>query len=223
MKKKSRDSKKVSKRHKRVGNDDDLFEEFETRTFTSSHTVLFSAAGLILTALPAYLFQGVYDLTLLEYGLAYLLVTGLATVLMSISYRNIAVSTFASLQGARKFASYNRSKDKDKDKDAPKTASETQEELSERESVAWSLLQNNITFLVTWFFLAFYVLRGFQALYVYVISVVLAAAAVWQLSILLTTPSTPSTHTSPLLPALPSLPSFSRADKNKTKNKNKTD
>ena len=117
------------------------------------------------------MYNTVYDLSFVEYGAVFLLVTVVSAVLLTLSYRNVEQGTHNFLSATRKTGYYS----------SAKNGGES-EGLMYQESLAWSFFLNNAIFVGCFLFLAFYALRSVETLYNYVLSMVLSAAVAWQLS-----------------------------------------
>jgi len=171
----------MSKKNKKEKIDDGLetlLQTFQPKQITPGRTVFYMSSAVFISILPAYLFKSVYELSVSEFGLIYLLVTLLSSVMLAMAYHNIADTTNAKLSNARKTVPLNPKKLNYQREELEKI----QEMITERESITWSLLYNNSIYLMGFLFLAFYAFREIAPHYTYMVSVNTAAVIAWWLS-----------------------------------------
>merc|ERR1712080_106510 len=102
----------------------------------------------------------------------------MCALLLTFAYRNVSQGANAQLGAARKFATSNHKK-------LGLTKEEfdhIQEQVTAREAVAWSFIQNNLIFVLTFLFFAFYALKEVASQYNYTLSVILSSGIVYQIS-----------------------------------------
>jgi hypothetical protein len=161
-----------SKSRSSGGDLDDIISE-QPKTFNSAQLTYFAVIAFFLSALPAYLFWTVFDFAVSDYWLVYLGVTAVSTACLTLAYRNVARSTYASLSNAR--FSVRKSK-------RSAEQNEFREDLLVSQAQHWSLFFNNAIFVLCYLFLSFYVLRSVPIAYNYTVAIGVSAALVWQLS-----------------------------------------
>jgi uncharacterized membrane protein (DUF485 family) len=123
--------------------------------------------ALVLSLLPAYLYATVLDFNVAENWMVYGIAVPVCTVMLTLAYRNVARYTYQKLNHER------AGRKKGALLDVSNAVIEAQN---------WSLFFNNIIYLLTFLFLAFYVLKQVPLTYNYLVSSGVAAALVWQLS-----------------------------------------
>jgi len=162
------------------GSLDNVLREFKTKRLTAGSATTFTIAALVLSALPAYAFVTIQELFIRDFLIGYVGVTLASAVCLYLAYKNIADTTNAKLSNARKFAPR---------KLGPGAAKWSSDDLANmidrmtrRESVVWSLMYNNLVYLLIFSFLAFYMLRETTPQVNYPLSVCSAALLVWQFS-----------------------------------------
>jgi len=142
--------------------DDDVFDLdnlVKEKSLSSGQTVFYFTIALFLSALPAYLYNTVYDMTLMENGILFVVITIANSVLLMFSYRNIADSANATLANQRRGQNVSHKSHGYTTKgelEAVKVA------VTEREAVAWSLFVNNTLFLLTFLFLCLNWMPAYQ-------------------------------------------------------------
>jgi len=135
---------------------------------------------MILSALPAYAFVAIQELALRDFIVGYAGVTVASTVCLYLAYKNIADTTNAKLSNARKFAP--RKLGPEASRWSSEELDATIDRMTRRESVVWSLLYNNLVYLLLFCFLAFYMLRETTPQVNYCVSVCSSGLLVWQFS-----------------------------------------
>jgi len=138
----------------------------------------YGCIAFVLALIPTFLYVTVFDLGIMEYAVLYFPVTcGVAAALV-ISYNTLAAASVARLSGIRKNSAVDHKKLGLKKEELD----EVKENVIFRESITWSIFFNNLVFILSFLFVAFYVLRAIPAVYNYVISMALASVLVWQMS-----------------------------------------
>eukprot|EP01103_Thecamoeba_quadrilineata_P020496 TRINITY_DN8833_c0_g1_i1.p1 TRINITY_DN8833_c0_g1~~TRINITY_DN8833_c0_g1_i1.p1 ORF type:complete len:197 (+),score=38.05 TRINITY_DN8833_c0_g1_i1:52-591(+) len=144
---------------------------------------IFLGISFAITILPIWLYYTVFDLSFESYALVYLLVTVFSAGILSFGYNNVALwlksrlmKKRESLKAKEKALKKNTSGPKKTDTAEQKSSHEKKEQDTERESVAFSILFNNVFFLLSVIVLAFYVFDSASAPYNYVISISSSAA-----------------------------------------------
>lgn len=145
---------------------------------SNDKTVVYFLIALFVVSLPVYLFWSVFDLTFESFGVVYLPVTILSSLLLTFAYRNWACNTYSRLSTYRKQVPGNHKK-----LGLSKAALEAvTDQITVQESIVWSFYINNLLFFLTFLFVAFYALKAIASPYNYTLSMTISSAIVWQLS-----------------------------------------
>jgi len=155
-----------------------IVKQFRPRKLTASQAVIYTFFALTLSALPAFLFVAVYDVSLAEYGWLLGVCVLASTVALFDAYMKLTNNTHAKLSNARKFTDVNAHKKLNLSKEK---LDAIQESVTRREAVAWGVALSNAVYGLAWLFLAFYMFRDVPAHYNYALSQLAAAGAVWQM------------------------------------------
>lgn len=138
-----------------------------SKVTSNSYIVAYFFVALFVSSCPTYLFWSVFDLTMANFGMVFVPVVIMSSLLLTFAYRNWALNTFATLSNSR------RSSGKKKNE---------LEAITVSESVVWSFFINNLLFFLIFLFVAFYVLKQLAPSYSYTLSMTITSAIVWQLS-----------------------------------------
>jgi len=142
------------------------------------HRLLYFLAAVVVTAVPIYLYWSIFDLDLEDNAALFGAVTLIASVVLSLSYNTVAITTKTKL-----FRSRNADiKEAGKKRGALELKRSQVERLSGQEAVAYAIVQNNLLFLLSTVILAFYVFPAAGPTYNYILSVALGAGIVTLLS-----------------------------------------
>mmetsp|Transcript_18574 Transcript_18574/g.26058 ORF Transcript_18574/g.26058 Transcript_18574/m.26058 type:complete len:161 (+) Transcript_18574:33-515(+) len=139
-------------------------------------STLFFGVALLVASLPGYLFNGVHDMSLADFGVVILPITVLGALALIAGYKHVSDGTFNRLTVIRNQTKINHKK-------LNMTAAEAnavQTQRTQQESVMWSLFLNNAMFVTCFSFFAFYALQAVAAPYRYTIAMAASAAFVWQ-------------------------------------------
>jgi hypothetical protein len=139
----------TKKKGSKKGDDglDNILQSYQPRKFTMPQAVSYMSLALFLSSLPVYLYLTVYDLSFEDFGLVYIPVTLISAFLLMLAYRNVCISTTASLSNSRRRSAKSI---------GGKTAEEIdaiQSENTLAEATAWSFFLNNGIFFALFFFL----------------------------------------------------------------------
>ena len=128
----------------------------------------------------AFLFSRIYDVYFTENIVFYVIAGVLTTVLLAMAYANVLLFQQVAL-------SYDRRQAK------PPTGSKLKENVlyalqqsnTNSQAASWAYFQNNLVYLIAFFFLQQYVLgQLLPPVYIYVVASTLAGVGAWQFSIL---------------------------------------
>jgi hypothetical protein len=136
--------------------------------FNPDQIALYFVISLATTALPAYLYHGVYSVDVHHYSLIYILVILISSTLLTVAYKQASDNALLSLSALRSSTSK---------KSSP---SKPQPSITSVEAQAWSIFVVNAVYSGGFLALAFYVLRSFDVPYDYAISSVVASVVAWQ-------------------------------------------
>eukprot|EP01125_Pyxidicula_operculata_P013477 TRINITY_DN4476_c0_g1_i1.p1 TRINITY_DN4476_c0_g1~~TRINITY_DN4476_c0_g1_i1.p1 ORF type:complete len:180 (+),score=39.94 TRINITY_DN4476_c0_g1_i1:69-608(+) len=149
---------------------------------TSNEQLLFGITGFLVSIVPIYLYTSIFNMPLKDYAIFYLALTVVSTGLMSYSYNKVAEQLRIKLSARNSEVSSRASKDKAANKNEKKKQEEQLKDqlnvLTRQEATAFSLLYNNLFFLLLVVFLAFYVLQNLPALQNYVMTIGVAGGLV---------------------------------------------
>lgn len=148
----------------------DPLEEFSVGSgsgLTSSQYITYFVVATLVSALPAYLFNSVYDLDALP---IYAGVTVASAALLTLGYGNVFVSTRNALEAA------SEGKKGDAAHEAAVKAS------NESQASNWAFFWANSIFFGLFAFLAFYALSGVELTTRYAVSVAVSSFLAWQFS-----------------------------------------
>lgn len=150
----------------------------DSKVSSNEKTAVYFVISLLITSLPVYLYYTVFDLSFESFGVVYLPVTILSSLLLTFAYRNWASNTYATLSNYRKQVSVSHKKLglSKQELDA------VTDQITVQESIVWSLYINNLLFFLTFLFTAFYALKAIASPYNYTLSMTISSAVVWQLS-----------------------------------------
>jgi hypothetical protein len=137
---------------------------------------LYFVISLATTALPAFLYHGVYSADISHYSLVYILVILSSSALLTLGYKQAENNSHLALAAIRSSPAAAK-------KAASKGAvSAGQERITTLEAQAWAVFLVNALYSGVFLFLAFYVLKAFDVPYDYAVSSVVAAAIAWQVA-----------------------------------------
>jgi len=154
--------KKGGRRHKK----DDLSEFQQPATVDPANATLYFGIAAIMSFAPAYLYATVYDLTVAENYLVYIIAITASTALLGFAYHAVCTHSYAVYSHQRKSHSTNNKWQKELNYTGPQLE-DISRNVTARESLLYSLLCNNIFYLLVFFFLAFYMLRDLSVAWNY--------------------------------------------------------
>jgi len=143
---------------------------------------LYFISALVIAGLPIYLYEAIFDLAWNQNTPLFVVVSVFTSFILVLAHYNTAFATRSRLNRSREDiitkASVSIIKNADGKIDKKSLLAEKRKQqaaITNIESVAFSLLYNNVAFLLLIVVLAFYVFRFATAPYNYVLSVSLAA------------------------------------------------
>ena len=145
--------------------------------FSPDQMALYFVIGLATTALPAFLYHGIYSVDIHTYSLVYIAVCLVSSTLLTLAYKQTENNTHLSLAAARAaqpLPRHLRSGSKE-------AVLREQEQVTTLEAASWGFLLVNVLYVVLFLVLAFYVLKAFDVPYDYALSSVLASVGAWQI------------------------------------------
>ena len=169
-----------------MASDDELDQLLQQNTTqpTSDQRFTYLATAIATVAVPVYLYQTIFAFPVEEKFLVYAVVSLLSAFILTFAYHNVAYSTKNRLIAARetnitiaKVTAEAQAKGENK-KDYVKKKKEEILAVTTKESIAYSILFNNVYFLLSTVFLAFYVFGNYPSAYNYVLSVSLSAGLI---------------------------------------------
>jgi len=148
---------------------------------TNDQRVLYVLTAIITVSVPIYLYQTIFDMPLEDFFFVFGVVTLGSAFILTFAYHNVAYSLKGRLSAAREnLFSHSKVASEapkgEKKKEFVKKRREQQEDFTTKESIAFSILYNNVFFLLSTVVLAFYVFSSASAPYNYVLSVSLSSA-----------------------------------------------
>ena len=144
-----------------------------TASFNPDQIAVYFIISLATTALPAYLYHGVYSADISQYSLVYILVILSSSVLLTLGYKQSETNAHLALTGVRSAGGSKKA--------APVKASSSVERVTTLEAQAWAVFVVNALYSGLFLFLAFYVLKAFDVPYDFAASSVVASALAWQI------------------------------------------
>jgi len=152
------------------------FEEFQNFTVQN---------GLVVAFAPAYLYITIFGLSFKDNALVFFGVTGLAAFLVSRAYETVSKSVYAAFSKSRSLADFSLEQDdpnpnskKNLRKKESQQLKTSQQEVSRHEAISFSILYNNLLFLLFVVVLGFFALKNLPGLFNYIFSVGVAGAVV---------------------------------------------
>jgi len=127
-------------------------------------------------------------MSLIDYGALFGIVSVAVAVVISLAYHNVTFSVRSKLNWERDqsitlaMVRKDAAATKDNAKDLVAQLKANQRLVTQRESMSFSIIYNNLFFLLIVVFLGFYILRSLPGIYNYIVSVGVAAASVTYLS-----------------------------------------
>eukprot|EP00343_Euplotes_focardii_P009317 CAMPEP_0205823374 /NCGR_PEP_ID=MMETSP0206-20130828/16249_1 /ASSEMBLY_ACC=CAM_ASM_000279 /TAXON_ID=36767 /ORGANISM="Euplotes focardii, Strain TN1" /LENGTH=150 /DNA_ID=CAMNT_0053120479 /DNA_START=75 /DNA_END=527 /DNA_ORIENTATION=- len=145
---------------------------------SSGQAMFYFLAAVFVSAVPVYLYWTVFDLTQ-AFVPFYAVVTAVSSTLLTMAYKNVTYRENARLSSHRK--------DTDSVNHKKLGLSKAQldfhvKEATLKEATTWSFFINNLVFVLLFVFLSFYMLKDLQTNYNYILSTVVSATLVWQMS-----------------------------------------
>eukprot|EP01098_Paradermamoeba_levis_P016015 TRINITY_DN841_c0_g1_i1.p2 TRINITY_DN841_c0_g1~~TRINITY_DN841_c0_g1_i1.p2 ORF type:complete len:169 (-),score=71.76 TRINITY_DN841_c0_g1_i1:30-536(-) len=156
----------------------DLFVEKAqplTRPTYEQKAVYFGSAFLV-TLVPLYLYLSIFEMALLSNLLIFTLVTVFSSLIMTYAYHNVAFALKSRLDRDREEVLNNFLRQK-KDQGEKKKLQEAQHAVTLKESIAFSILFNNVLFLLLVVVLGFFIFGSASATYNYIVTVSISSAA----------------------------------------------
>ena len=153
-----------------------------TPAYNPDQLALYFVIGLATTSLPAYLYHGVYGVSVTSFAVVYIAVILVSSALLTLAYKQAENNAHLALAAARATPSTG------KKSGAPKGGAllQSQEAVTTLEAQAWSVFVVNALYSGVFLFLAFYVLKAIDAPYDLAISSVIASVAAWQIAAAIT-------------------------------------
>ena len=156
-----------------------------TPAFNPDQIALYFVIALATTSLPAYLYHGVYGVSVTAYSLVYVTVILASSALLTLAYKQAENNAHLALAAVRSAPAAGGKKASTPA--APKgTLLASQEGVTTIEAQAWAVFLVNALYSGVFLFLAFYVLRAVDAPYDLAISSVVASLAAWQIAAAIT-------------------------------------
>lgn len=170
--------KVAAKKGKRSSKNDDLSEFQQPANVDMSNAGLYVGVAALISFAPAYLYSTVYDLSVSDFGIGYLIAVVASTALLALSYHVVCTYNYAVLSSQRKQNSASPKVQKELGYSAGELESISRD-VTARESVLYSLLFNNVVYLVLFFFLAFYMLKDVGTAWNYLSSQVITGGVTY--------------------------------------------
>eukprot|EP01121_Diplochlamys_sp_Union-15-3_P002851 TRINITY_DN126_c0_g1_i1.p1 TRINITY_DN126_c0_g1~~TRINITY_DN126_c0_g1_i1.p1 ORF type:complete len:184 (+),score=24.53 TRINITY_DN126_c0_g1_i1:45-596(+) len=171
-----------------VDEDDAIFKQFQHEVTPGGFLQPANlASGVFAALVPITLYTGIFNMSIFDYFLLYFIVSVAVGVALSLSYHNISNFLRSLLDWKRDGlvtnARVRKSNQKTEDiKSIVEAQKKEQREVTYKETLSFSILYNNLLFLLLVVFLGFYILRSVPGVYNYILSLGGAAAAVTYLS-----------------------------------------
>eukprot|EP01097_Dermamoeba_algensis_P005935 TRINITY_DN3731_c0_g1_i1.p1 TRINITY_DN3731_c0_g1~~TRINITY_DN3731_c0_g1_i1.p1 ORF type:complete len:198 (-),score=70.09 TRINITY_DN3731_c0_g1_i1:44-571(-) len=158
---------------------DSLFKKEDPRPTAEQRAVYFGSAFLV-TLVPLYLFISIFDLSFSGNFVVLFVVTVFSALIMTFAYHNVAHTLKQRLQQDREASlsnAYKGGKNKADSQEDRKRALQLQLALTAKESVSFSILYNNVLFLLLVLVFGFFVMGNATPASNYVLTVTLSAAS----------------------------------------------
>jgi len=172
----------MSKKHKNKDLDDCLDSLAKAKETPQTEKALYIANGLVVALAPIYLYVTIFGLSFRDNLVIFLALTGLAGFLLSQAYEAVTKTLFTAYSKSRNLsydpALYGDDSKKSGKKSELQKSKVSQQESSRNEAVSYSILYNNLLFLMFVVVLGFYVLKNLPGLFNYILSVGIAGALV---------------------------------------------
>jgi len=139
---------------------------------------LYVGIAALISFAPAYLYSTVYDLSVSDFGIGYLIAVVASTALLALSYHVVCTYNYAVLSSQRKQNSNSSKVQKELGYSAAELEAISRD-VTARESVLYSLVFNNVVYLLLFFFLAFYMLRDVSTAWNYLSSQVITGGVTY--------------------------------------------
>ena len=141
---------------------------------------LYFVLGLATTALPAFLYHGIYSVDIHTYSLVYIAVCLVSATLLTLAYKQTENNTHLSLAATRAAQPVPRHLRAAGSGGRDAVAAQ-QEAVTTLEAASWGFLVVNVLYVTLFLLLAFYVLKAFDVPYDYALASVLASVGAWQI------------------------------------------
>jgi len=165
------------------GNKDDfsLLDKIEQKRNASApnENLIYYVSGFLTSAVPIYFYSTLFNMSLKDYGPIFGIVTALATVVLSLAYQNVTQAISNRLISDLSPGRVGKDLNKKEVKEQREKIREMQELITHYKSMAFSLVYNNLFYLLLAVFFAFYILRSFGGLINYVLTVAAAVGLVY--------------------------------------------
>jgi len=160
--------------------DDDILDQYalQTKSTAPANQLIYYGSGFAVASLPIYLYVTIFNMALLEYGPLFIVLSGVAGLLLSWSYHNVAESVRLRLMSKLQDSPAPPSKSKLDRKKLKEDQREQKINITNQEALAFSLIYNNLFYLSSVIFLAFFFLKSLPSLYNYVLAIGVSGAIV---------------------------------------------
>eukprot|EP01121_Diplochlamys_sp_Union-15-3_P002852 TRINITY_DN126_c0_g2_i2.p1 TRINITY_DN126_c0_g2~~TRINITY_DN126_c0_g2_i2.p1 ORF type:complete len:186 (+),score=24.72 TRINITY_DN126_c0_g2_i2:95-652(+) len=173
-----------------IDEDDAVFKQFQHEVTPGGFLQPSNLANGVFAALvPITLYTGIFNMSIFDYFLLYFIVTVAVGVSLSFSYHNVSNFLRSLLDWKRdglvtnaRVRKSNQDQNTENIKSLVEAQKKEQRQITYKETLFFSILYNNLFFLLLVVFLGFYILRSVPGVYNYILSLGGAAAAVTYLS-----------------------------------------
>eukprot|EP01129_Flabellula_baltica_P007269 TRINITY_DN2807_c0_g1_i1.p1 TRINITY_DN2807_c0_g1~~TRINITY_DN2807_c0_g1_i1.p1 ORF type:complete len:196 (-),score=43.58 TRINITY_DN2807_c0_g1_i1:33-569(-) len=167
--------------NKHVEQDFSILDEIETkrRGTSSNETVIYFVSGFFTSVVPIYLYTTLFNMSLKDYGPFFGVMSVVVTILLSMAYQNVTQSIALRLVYGLSPAKVSKTLSKKDAKEKREELRAVQETTMQYKAVAFSLIYNNLFYLMLSVFFSFYLFRSFGGLQNYVVALGAAAGLVY--------------------------------------------
>jgi len=155
------------------------FDETSKLRPTGEKRNIYFGAAFLVTLMPIYVYYTIFDMSLESYGLIFAVVTLFSASILTFAYHNVAYNVEARLLKLRENVITRSSIQKEEGRDKPDlvTARKNEQQvITQWEAISFSIVYNNLLFLLSTVVLGCYIFGIAEAPVNYVLSISLSAA-----------------------------------------------
>jgi len=160
--------------------EDDILDQYalQSKSAAPANQLIYYASGFAVACLPIYLYVTIFNMAIVEYGPVFIILSGVAGLLLSWSYHNVSESVRLRLMGKLQDSPAPPAKSKLDRKKLKEEQLEEKINITNQEALSFALIYNNLFYLTSVIFLAFFFLKSLPSLYNYVLSIGVSGAIV---------------------------------------------